>query len=570
MYYKFADFNIYSKRIGFFFDGKEKIGSYFGLTLTIIYILSLLILFIYFLNHIIQREEINIYDTKIYSQDIPLIEVNPNLIYFAFGIENNSSNRFVDETIYFPKILFFDRVKINGEFQNSERRELGYEICKIENFGENYKALFSKDELNNSYCLKNYNLTLAGGYKYDRMSYFRIKLYPCLNSTKNNNHCKPQEIIDQYLKGGYFSIITKDIGLNPTNYSFPILPTFQDLYTTIDKKIFRDYILYYGITEIQTDIGLFYENIKIDRYLQFRKEVSTFYFRDESDYYGGKAMISIAFRLDDLINIQKRKYTKLPEIFSFIGGYMQLISTVFTLLSFLPNKLIPQIKILNGIFNFNLKQNKMALKITSLKEFNSNFFAKNANNIIYYDSPVNRNLNNDKKNTNNISKNSLIGVDYRDNSSVVNIINNKKRSSVIQNKNDNSNVSFLMDKNKRNSSHIISTSYKKKCISNKKQKYIYRIGSFYPKLSSEEKQENQNDFENGKSKDNSLKKNDDRIEINLFKYYCCNFSKKREDIQLFNTGLSLFKKRMDIINVFTLLLLTEKSCLQLDNKQYCQ
>ena len=309
------------------------------------------------------------------------------------------------------------------------------------------------------------------------------------------------------------------------------MPTFQDLYTTIDKKIFRDYILYYGITEIQTDIGLFYENIKIDRYLQFRKEVSTFYFRDESDYYGGKAMISIAFRLDDLINIQKRKYTKLPEIFSFIGGYMQLISTVFTLLSFLPNKLIPQIKILNGIFNFNLKQNKMALKITSLKEFNSNFFAKNANNIIYYDSPVNRNLNNDKKNTNNISKNSLIGVDYRDNSSVVNIINNKKRSSVIQNKNDNSNISFLMYKNKRNSSHIISTSYKKKCISNKKQKYIYRIGSFYPKLSSEEKQENQNDFENGKSKDNSLKKNDDRIEINLFKYYCCNFSKKREDIQ---------------------------------------
>ena len=104
------------------------------------------------------------------------------------------------------------------------------------------------------------------------MSYFRIKLYPCLNNTENNNHCKPQEVIDKYLKGGYFSIITKDIGLNPTNYTFPVLPTFQNLYTTIDKQIYRDFILYYGITEVHTDTGLIYEDIKIKRYLQFRKE----------------------------------------------------------------------------------------------------------------------------------------------------------------------------------------------------------------------------------------------------------------------------------------------------------
>ena len=67
---------------------------------------------------------------------------------------------------------------------------------------------------------------------------------------------------------GLFSICTKDIGLNPSNYRLPVLPTLQDLYTTIDKQIFRDYILYYGITEIHTDVGLFYEDIKINRYLK--------------------------------------------------------------------------------------------------------------------------------------------------------------------------------------------------------------------------------------------------------------------------------------------------------------
>jgi hypothetical protein len=44
-----AYFDIYSKRISFFFNNKEKIGTYFGLFLTILYILLSLILFITYL-----------------------------------------------------------------------------------------------------------------------------------------------------------------------------------------------------------------------------------------------------------------------------------------------------------------------------------------------------------------------------------------------------------------------------------------------------------------------------------------------------------------------------------------
>jgi hypothetical protein len=319
-----------------------------------------------------------VYDSTAYSKDIPTIDINPDLIYFAFGVEDpKTSNRFIDETIYYPKFLFFYRDKVNGEFKTTKRIELESEVCKEESFGQDYQNIIVKGELNNSYCLKNFNLTLKGGYKYENMSYLRIRIYPCINTTENNHHCKPQEVIDNYLKGGYISILTKDIGLNPINYSFPIISTLQDLYSTIDKQIYRDYILYYGITEIKTDTGLFIKQINSKRYLQFRKEVKSFYFRDESEYYGGKAMCSIDFRLDDLIITQTSEYTKIPEVFAVVGGYMNLITTIFTLLSILVNRLYPQLEILNGIFNFNLKKNKMTLKIYSIKDFNSNTFTKN-------------------------------------------------------------------------------------------------------------------------------------------------------------------------------------------------
>jgi len=533
--FSFIYYDIYSKRIGFFYNNHDKIGSYFGLFLTALYILITLILFLFLLIRTIQRKEMKVYDSTIYSKEIPIININTSLIYFAFGLEDPiTSNRFVDETIYNVKIAYFDRIKINGEFQTIDRKDLEYEYCKEENFGENYKHLFIQGELNNSYCLKDYNLTLAGGYKYNRMSYFRIRLYPCINSTNNNNHCKPQSEIDRYFKGGYFSVLSKDIGLNPSNYSFPVLPILKDLYTTIDKNIYRDYILYYGITEIQTDTGLFLENVENTRYLDFRKESHSFNFRDEKDFYSGKTICTIAFRLDDIIKVQKRTYTKFKEVFASTGGYMQLISTIFTLLSLISNKLIPELKIMNGIFSFSLKKQKMMMKINTIKDFNSALTQNNFNNYIYF--PSKKNISQGKKNSvniniNNISKGSLIGLEDN-NSSIVNVFNNKEE---IFNKKRESGKQNNITKENSKISSFVEQKFKHKNDKKGEQNINNRFNSFL-------------DF-------------NEVINFNLFDYYCYCFrtiSKKDKEIKLFNSGISLYRRKMDVINVFTFLILIEK------------
>ena len=551
------DYDIYSKRIGFYFHNKEKIGSYFGLVLTIIYIIILFIIFFVLLLQTIQRKEIQVYDSTLFSEEVPIIEVDPSLIYFAFGLEDPmTSNRFIDETIYFAKIVFFDRHKINGEFITVDRKELEYEQCNEKNFGENYNHLFEEGELNNSYCLKDYNLTLVGGYKYDRMSYFRIRIYPCRNTTNNNNHCKPQETIDYYFKGGYFSILTKDIGLNPSNYSFPVISTLNDLYTTIDKQMHRDYLIYYGITEIRTDTGLLFEDIEKKRYLDFRRVVETFSFREEQEFYGGKASCSIAFRLDDIIKIQSRTYHKIKEVLSSTGGYMQLISTIFSLISLLSNKLTPDLKIMNGIFNFNLNQQKMMMKIHTIKDFNSINFPQKNNNYIYFPSKKGNSIKN--KNflqINNINKNSLIGLENNDNSSSIvlginnkdDILNIKKGSGKhINCTEDNSKTSILKDQ------RLI-------IVKDRNDKYSLNLN---PNINNKNKIKNQSLNSN---KNNNIQEFKDKINFNLFQYYCFGKKfKKTREINLYNLGISLYKNTMDIINVFTFLLLVEKN---IENKK---
>ena len=329
--------DIYSRRIGFFYNNRERISSYCGLFLTFIYVVASIILFIYYMILTTQRIEIRVYDSSLISQEMPVIDLNKNYFYFAFGLENPKTlNRFVDESIYIPEVVYIDRAKINGEFKTINRLTIPLEKCQEGTFGEDYQHLFVVGELSNSYCLKDfdYNLTFQGGFKYEKMSYVRIKIFPCINSTKNNNKCKPQEEIDKYLTSGYFSILLKDIGLNPSNYTYPVIPTLQNLYTTVDRRIYKNYILTYGLTEVQTDTGLFDEQITYGKYFQFRKELENFVFREEEEYNSGNEIILVQIRLDDNILIQKRTYTKISEIFSRIGGYMQLMNTKISIFEF--------------------------------------------------------------------------------------------------------------------------------------------------------------------------------------------------------------------------------------------
>ena len=538
--FNFLYFDIYSKKITFFYNNKERISSYFGLFLTIIYILFSLVLFIYYFIVTIERLDMKVYDSVIYSKEIPSLEVNSNLIYFAFGIENiNTSFRFIDETIYHPKIYYIQKRKKNGEFYTLNKEEILYERCHEKNFGEEYKQLFLEGELNTSYCLKQFNATLSGGQKYDSMSYIKIEILPCVNSSDNNLICKPQEIIDKYISGAYFSIIIKDIGFNPSNYSFPISPAIQYLYTIVDKQIFKEYILYFRLTEIHSDKGLVSENVHKEKYLRFQRESQNFYFRNESE---GKEICILQIRLDDNIDIQKRTYTKISEVFSYIGGYMQLLYTIFSIISIIANNLGPEIKILNGIFNFNVQNNKIMMKIKSLKDFN----IINSKTTLRFNSKPSKSLKKDINLLKKISKKSLGFVSRLDkNDSLIPI-------TIVNNKLDNSSQIIDTKIGKRNYTNVLKLSLSIDKKSKGKVNKMSKRSSAQYRISLIDKDED--------------KENTAPIKFNLFDYYCFKkISSKKKEIDLFNIGSALYRKRMDIINVFTLLILTEKKLL---NKEH--
>ena len=560
----YFNFDMYARSPNFYFKNHDRINTCFGTLLTLIYIVVSLTLFIYQLIMTIQRKNFKVYDSTIYGQEMPFIDLNSNTLYFAFGLEDpQTMNRFIDDSIYVAKIVFVDKAKINDELVTVYQQNLDFEKCNVINFGENYQHLFLEDELNNSYCLKKFerNLTLAGGYKYERFSYIRIRIYPCVNSTENNFTCKSQEEIDRFMSSGYFSIILKDIGLNPSNYSIPVLPTLQDLYTTIDKRIYKNYILNLGVTEIHTDIGLFQEKIKTQKYLQFRKEMETFTFRNEEEYYQGKSVIIAQLKLDDNINVQTRSYVKIPEIFSTIGGYMQLMNTAFLLFSIIVNKFNLELKILNSIFKFNLKKKKIIMKLQKLNDWEDMRVSSIHSPTVNFKKMTNISHRLDL--LDNKSKNSLIKENEINNISYLNLSENKNDA-------ENKSKSIILKKIKRKSNALP--------FENSKMEHSNKISKNNLNLNLRNTQDHHK--ENGTNHNllNSKKNNffnemnykdfNDNIELNMFDYCCCHLihEKRHKIIELYNIANSFYRKKLDVVNVFNLLLLTEKNLMKNNNE----
>ena len=234
-------------------------------------------------------------------------------------------------------------------------------------------------------------------------------------------------------------------------------------------------------------------------------------------------MCEIQFKIGDDIRIQKRSFMKMSEVFAITGGYMQLISTIFKIISLWSNKLSYEEKIINSLFNIYPEKGKITLKNKMQNKLNDFSDKNNINKI-------------------NIS-------DYLIQSKNIDINSNDptKECIKINKPHKNLNKNLVEEKSK----DLINLN------ENKSKADLLNIGSNCNSINiinRLQKQNNKNTIASEVNEDNKSKK----ININLF-YYCFPKCKNSTDaIKLFNLSLSFYKKEMDITHLFYIILLIEK------------
>lgn len=227
------DMDLFGKEPDLYFEGRSQKKSIIGFIFTSIHILIFLFYLIYKLVRTIGRKDVQLYDTYAYDKEIPSINITRDLFYGAFTMGG-----FIDETLYHIKAQYIRGVK-NGDTWNNTYKDLEVEICNIKKFGSKYKEIFKDEPLKKSYCLNDANLTLEGYSYLDSFSYINLKIFPCVNYTKDGRPCKDYKKIFNFFKENFIEFKMQDNLLTPEDYKSPVKPVKKDITCPIFLQIYQ-------------------------------------------------------------------------------------------------------------------------------------------------------------------------------------------------------------------------------------------------------------------------------------------------------------------------------------------
>ena len=521
---------MFGKEPELYYKGESKKTSWIGRIFSILFVTIYFAFFIYKLNRMLKRVDVTFYDTFTYAPEPPAVKITKENFYGGFALEHPITyDNFIDESIYIPKAYFKRAERQNNNF-NWQIKELELEPCKIDNFGSIYQEKFKNKGLNNLYCFKEMDFILEGHFSYDVYSFFYIQFFPCVNTTDKHN-CKPLEVIDYYLKNTFVSLQFQDIELTPNNYKIPFRPRDVDIYTAVGKNLFKEIHAYFQVVDIETDMDWIgfdeIENFKSELYLKYDEMDIMSNIIEENVYETGGSLCDITIKLSENVRTERRTYTKLISILGDVGGLMEVVFTIFRIISSFSVDTLYEISLVNNLFNFNL--NNKAIILKEKKTLKKIDFMRDETLKTYISTNSSK----------NISQNSFLsddihsGSEKRFNEDIINNIIIDKKNVLNVNKKK----KFCFTPNESINTIIFSSKEKN---SNKSTKGVDKKDGYFYVNDKEENQQRKRIIIN-------------KIKINRCSIYLCFcLTRKRKIMQniLLDEGMNIISEKIDIFNIF--------------------
>ena len=538
------DIDMFGKEPELYYKTRPKKTSWIGRILSFSFVLIYFAFFIYKFIKMLRRVDVTFYDTFTYASSPPIVPITHENFYIAFALEDpNSYDPFINEGVYYPKASF-KRAEMKGEQFDWQVVPLEVEKCNLNKFGKNYQNLYKNIDLDNYYCFKDINnFNLEGHFSYLQYSFFYIEFFPCVNNSNitDGNKCEPKEKIEYYLDNTFVSLEMEDIELTPKNFEKPIRERNVDVYTTVGAKLFEELHVFFEVVNIETDMDWFgfdeFENIKSQIYLKYDETFIMSNIIQKDVYKTGEKFADVTFKLSENMRTQRRVYTKFVTILGDVGGFMEVIFTLFRIISSFSVDILYEVSMVNRLFNFDLNKKNVVLKeITDIEDDKTATFSKKK-----------RKREKEKEKDSENEKN----PDQND----INIINPRKRTHRKTTK------SLTQKKSTHN--YNLNNLNNMNLSSSKSKAYIPDDADLDNKKTV---------FENSKVdssyNEKSLVK---KVRMNracIYLWFCFVRRRRITENVLLNEGMDLISKRLDIFNIFEKIYKAEQRNEPLTNKVF--
>ena len=535
-----SSFDLFGKEPEFFYKGKHQRVSWFGRIFSILYIALYATYLIYKLVRMIEKVDIDFYETYAFS-GIPSIKLNNDLYYGGFSVGG-----IIDETLYFPMVYHYTETIVNGVKQ-VVNHTVPLVQCSLERFGKRFQPLFADRQLDNLYCMEKVEDELTGYSNLDVYSYYYIAIIPCIGYNPKYEQCQDISKVTEFFQQTFLEFKIQDVVMTPKDYDNPSEPRIMDIKGPVFSTLYQSIYTYLQIVNLETDrdwVG--FEALSDIKKEQFLRYDESWIIAAPSPHSFGlqpfTPVCDITIQLSAKVLTTKRTNTKIINALGDVGGLMEVVSSLFTILAGFITDLLYDIDIVNTLFSFDLKRKVVQFK----RDKNELYELNNDDEINIYNRQKTSELSNSRNKIDNKFIDSKSNKDTLSKSIVEETKLKKKKKKKIKFQKGN------------NINNIIEPQNLKININQNQQMKIVNKQNIMNNNSIVSSENLRPEISNKEDKTNSIL---DEIKINKFFIvfaFCCIRKRKNVNNYVLNEGLNIIGQRLDIINIFKKLYYDEK------------
>ena len=535
-----SNFDLFGKEPEFFYKGNHQRVSWFGRIFSVLYIALYVAYLIYKVVRMIEKVDIDFYETYAFS-GIPTIKLNNELFYGGFTIGG-----IIDETLYFPMVYHYTETTVNGVKQ-VVNQTVPLVKCSLDRFGKRFQPLFADRQLDNLYCMEKVEDELTGYSNLDVYSYYYIAIIPCIGYNPKYEQCQDISKVTEFFKQTFLEFKIQDVVMTPKDYDNPSEPRTMDIKGPVFSTLYQSIYTYLQIVNLETDrdwVG--FEALSDIKKEQFLRYDESWIIAAPSPHSFGlqpfTPVCDITIQLSAKVLTTKRTNTKIINALGDVGGLMEVVSSLFTILASFITDLLYDIDIVNTLFTFDLTRKVVQFK----RDKNELYELNNDDEINIYNRQKTSELSNSRNKIDNKFIDSKSNKDTLSKSIVEETKLKKKKKKKIKFQKGNNINNIIEPQNLKiniNQNQQMKIVNKQNIMNNNS---IVSSDNLRPEISNKE------------DKTNSIL---DEIKINKFFIvfaFCCIRKRKNVNNYVLNEGLNIIGQRLDIINIFKKLYYDEK------------
>lgn len=357
-------FDYFKQPVKLMFNKQEKVSTTIGFIFSVIIFSVSIALAISMGADIYNRTNPNVAYTTTTLEEVPIFNMTQGNLRFIALMQDPNGIPFHDPRYFTLNILLYQNIRFSNSTVSTTKTpfkqvncSIHYEYFNITNSTKDYDS----NRLGEGYCFDPTSLSIGGSYLENYFANINYQVFKCVNSTANNNTCKPLNEINTKLYNSKFQMYYFDAYVDTNNYSNPIISYFNNYFIKIDSGMYKYSNLYLKKTTVDTDDGLIFESKNKDIHL------TTDYFREQFFILQNQQLISFYMNISNNFLNVKRNYSKLQNLAATVGGIFSIMTIFAELISsfFVRHKIYAML--FNALFFMDENDQRNATKINHFR-----------------------------------------------------------------------------------------------------------------------------------------------------------------------------------------------------------